>query len=36
MGYEPMTDAEVAEFLTLFRESLDTVASAHDTMETPA
>ena len=29
-------DAEVAEFLTLFRAALDTVASVHDTMETPA
>jgi acetylornithine aminotransferase len=29
-------DAEVAEFLTLFRAALDTVATAHDTMETPA
>jgi acetylornithine aminotransferase len=29
-------DAEVTEFLTLFRAALDTVASAHDTMETPA
>jgi len=28
-------DAEVAEFLTLFRAALETVASAHDTMETP-
>lgn len=29
-------DAEVAEFLALFRAALETVASAHDTMETPA
>jgi acetylornithine aminotransferase len=29
-------DAEVAEFLALFSAALDAVASAHDTMETPA
>jgi acetylornithine aminotransferase len=29
-------DAEVAEFLTLFAAALDAVASAHETLETPA